>query len=205
MAEHILDDVAALERLYGEPAEVSVIKEIDHIHPDYRAFIEASPFVVLATSGPGGLDASPRGDPAGFVAVEDEKTLIIPDRRGNKRIDSLRNLIADDRIGLLFLIPGVAETLRVNGRAAISVDPALLARFSVDGKAPVSVLVVRVEAVYFQCSRALVRSGLWNADKHIDRSALPSVGKILADLSQGRLGGAAYDRELPERVRTTLY
>ena len=160
MAEHILDDVAALERLYGEPAEVSVIKEIDHIHPDYRAFIEASPFVVLATSGPGGLDASPRGDPAGFVAVEDEKTLIIPDRRGNKRIDSLRNLIADDRIGLLFLIPGVAETLRVNGRAAISVDPALLARFSVDGKAPVSVLVVRVEAVYFQCSRALVRSGL---------------------------------------------
>ena len=205
MAEHILDDVAALERLYGEPAEVSVIKEIDHIHPDYRAFIEASPFVVLATSGPGGLDASPRGDPAGFVAVEDEKTLIIPDRRGNKRIDSLRNLIADDRIGLLFLIPGVAETLRVNGRAAISVDPALLARFSVDGKAPVSALVVRVEAVYFQCSRALVRSGLWNADKHIDRSALPSVGTILAHLSQGRLGGTVYDRELPERVRTTLY
>jgi len=205
MSEHILKDLAALERLYGKPAEVSVVKEIDYIHPHYRAFIEAAPFVVIATAGPGGLDASPRGDRAGFVAVEDEKTLLVPDRRGNKRIDSLRNLIADDRLGLLFLIPGVAETLRVNGRAAISVDPALLARFGVDGKAPLSVLVVRVEAVYFQCSRALIRSQLWDAEKQIDRSALPSVGTILADLSQGRLGGVAYDRELPERVRATLY
>jgi PPOX class probable FMN-dependent enzyme len=205
MTEHILKDLAALERLYGKPAEVSVIKEIGHVNAHYRAFIEAAPFVVLATGGPGGLDASPRGDKAGFVAVEDEKTLLLPDRRGNKRIDSLRNLIADDRVGLLFLIPGVAETLRVNGRAAISVDPALLARFSVEGKAPLSVLVVRVEAVYFQCSRAIVRSGLWDADKQIERTALPSVGTMLADLSQDRLGGEAYDRELPERVRTTLY
>jgi hypothetical protein len=205
MPEHILNDLAALERLYGKPAEGSVIKEVDYLHPHYRAFIEAAPFLVLATGGPGGLDASPRGDKAGFVAVEDEKTLLIPDRRGNKRIDSLRNLIADDRVGLLFLIPGIAETLRVNGRGAISVDPALLARFSVEGKAPLSVLVVRVETVYFQCSRAIVRSGLWDADRQLDRAALPSVGAILADLSQGRLGGEAYDRELAERVRTTLY
>jgi hypothetical protein len=205
MPEHILNDLAALERLYGKPAEGSVIKEVDYLHPHYRAFIEAAPFLVLATGGPGGLDASPRGDSAGFVAVEDEKTLLIPDRRGNKRVDSLRNLIVDDRVGLLFLIPGVAETLRVNGRAAISVAPALLARFSVEGKAPLSVLVVHVETVYFQCSRAIVRSKLWDADRQIERAALPSVGTILADLSQDRLGGEAYDRELPERVRTTLY
>jgi PPOX class probable FMN-dependent enzyme len=200
-----LTELAALERLNGTPAEGSVVKEVDNDHPHKRAFIEAAPFVILATSGPGGLDASPRGDPAGFVTVQDEKTLLLPDRRGNKRIDSLRNLINDDRIGLLFLIPGIDETLRVNGRAAISIDPALLARFGIDGRMPLSVLVVRVEAVYFQCSRALIRSGLWDAGRQLERSALPSVGAILADLSQNRLGGEAYDRELPERTRTTLY
>ncbi len=205
MSEHLINDLDALERLYGKPAEVSLVKEIDYIHPHYRAFIEAAPFVVIATSGPGGLDASPRGDPAGFVTVENEKTLLIPDRRGNKRVDTLRNLIADDRIGLLFLIPGVTETIRVNGRAAISVCPDLLARFSFEGKVPQSVLVVHVEAVYFQCSRALIRSGIWDAEKQIERSNLPSIGTILADLSKGRLGGAEYDRELPERIRTTLY
>lgn len=205
MSEHLLHDLAALERLYGAPAEASVVKEVDHIHPHYRRFIEASPFVVLATGGPDGLDASPRGDRPGFVTVEDERTLLIPDRRGNKRVDSLRNVIADDRIGLLFLVPGVAETLRVNGRAAICVDPALLARFSVEGREPLSVLVVRVETVYFQCSRAVIRAGLWDADRQVDRSTLPSVGTILADLSRGRVGGAEYDRELPQRVRTTLY
>jgi PPOX class probable FMN-dependent enzyme len=205
MSEHMLNDLAALDLLYGKPAEASVVKEIDFVHPHYRAFIEAAPFLVLATGGPGGLDASPRGDPAGFVVVEDEKTLLIPDRRGNKRIDSLRNLIADDRVGLLFLIPGITETLRVNGRAAISVDPALLDRFAIDGRRPLTVLVVRVEAVYFQCSRAIIRSDLWNAEKQIARGALPSTGTILADLSHGRVGGVAYDRELPERVRTTLY
>ena len=205
MSEHILKDLDALERLYGNPAEASIEKEIDYIHPHYRAFIQAAPFVVIATNGPGGLDASPRGDPAGFVTVEDEKTLLIPDRRGNKRIDTLRNVIADDRIGLLFLVPGVSETIRVNGRAAISVAPELLARFSIEGKIPQSVLVVRVETVYFQCSRAVIRSGIWNTDRQIERSMLPSVGTILADLSKGRVGGAEYDRELPERMRTTLY
>src|SRR5690348_5030281 len=123
----LLTDATALRELYGEPSVGAIAKEVDYVHPHYRAMIEASPFMVMATSGPEGLDVSPRGDPAGFVVVEDEHTLLIPDRRGNNRADSLNNLIADSRIALLFLIPGVGETLRVNGRAEISVDPALLA------------------------------------------------------------------------------
>ena len=182
--QHLVTDLAALERIYGTtPSEASLVKETDHIHPVYRALIEASPFAVLATSGPGGLDASPRGDMAGFVAVEDERTLLIPDRRGNNRIDSLRNILADPRVALLFLIPGVGETLRVNRRAAISVDPALLDRFAVDGKAPRSVLVVAVETVYFQCSRAIVRSQLWDPSRHVERSSLPSTGTYKVEVS----------------------
>jgi hypothetical protein len=202
---HILGDVAALERLYGTPTETSIVKEVDHVHPVYRPFIEAAPFFVLATSGPGGLDASPRGDGPGFVVVEDEKTLLIPDRRGNNRIDSLKNVLADPRVALLFLIPGVGETLRVNGRARLSVEPGLLARFAVDGKEPRSVMVVAVDTVFFQCSRALVRSALWDPTRHIPRSALPSGGRILATLSADRVGGPEYDAALPARVATTLY
>ena len=152
---HIVEDLASLEAIYGAPAPTSTVKEVDYIHAHYRAFIEAAPFATLATSGPGGLDASPRGDSSGFVHVEDERTLMIPDRRGNNRVDSLRNIVADPRVALLFLIPGSGNTLRVNGRAAISVDPALLERFAVQGKQPRSVLVVTVEAVYFQCARAI--------------------------------------------------
>ena len=159
--EHVIADVATLERLYGRPAGASVEKEVSYIHPHYQRMIELSPFVVLATCGPGGLDTSPRGDPAGFVTVEDEKTLLIPDRRGNNRADSLRNIIADPRVALLFLIPGIGETLRVNGRAAITTDPKLLGRFAMDGKLPRSMIVVDVETVFFQCSRALWRSKLW--------------------------------------------
>ena len=204
-ATHLIGDLASLKALYGQAAEASLRKEVDHIHPHYRALIEAAPFVVLATSGPGGLDASPRGDAAGFVAVVDEKTLHLPDRRGNNRIDSLANIIADPRVALLFLIPGVGETLRVNGRADISIDPKLLAGYAVDGKAPRSVLVVHVETAYFQCSRAIVRSGLWQDKTRIARSALPSTGTILATLSQQSIDGEAYDRTQDERVRTTLY
>lgn len=203
--DHLIRDEAALTALYGEPSAAAVAKEVDHIHPHYRAMIEASPFVLLATSGPGGLDVSPRGDPAGFVTVADEKTLLIPDRRGNNRIDSLRNIVHDPRVALLFLIPGVGETLRVNGRAAISVAPDLLARFAFRNALPRSVIVVQVETVFFQCPKALVRSELWNPDKHIARKALPSSGTILADITAGRVGGERYDREYPERLRTTLY
>ena len=202
---HIIRDAALLHQLYGSPPEASLSKEVDHVHPHYRALIEASPFVVLATSGPGGLDASPRGDAAGFVVVEDEKTLLLPDRRGNNRIDSLENIIADPRVALLFLIPGVGETLRINGRAEISIDPALLARFAVDGKYPRSVLVVHVDTAYFQCSRALVRSNLWDPAKHVERSRLPSTGAMLATLSNAKIDAESYDRAQPERVKTTLY
>lgn len=191
--------------LYGEPPEASIVKEVDHIHEVYRPFIEAAPFCVLATSGPDGLDASPRGDGPGFVVVEDAHTLLMPDRRGNNRVDSLRNVIADPRVALLFLVPGVGETIRVNGRASLSVDPALKARFAVDGKEPRSVLIITVESVYFQCSRAVVRARLWDAASQLDRSALPSAGRILSAVSDRRVGGDEYDRVLPERVKATLY
>ena len=202
---HLVTDAAALRTLYGEPSDGAIAKEVNHVHPHYRAMIEASPFMVMATSGPDGLDVSPRGDPPGFVVVENETTLLIPDRRGNNRTDSLSNLIADPRIALLFLIPGVGETLRVNGWAEISVDPDLLARFPAQGKLPRSVIVVHVERVYFQCPKALVRSDLWNPAKHVERRSLPSSGTILADVSRGRVGGAEYDAAYPERLKATIY
>ena len=203
--QYLIRDSATLADLYGTPPEASLKKEIDHVHAHYRALIEAAPFVVLATSGPGGLDASPRGDRAGFVVVEDEKTLLLPDRRGNNRVDSLANILTDPRVALLFLIPGVGETLRVNGRADISVDPALLRRFAFDGREPRTVLVVHVETVYFQCSRAIVRSRLWDPGTRIERSSLPSTGTILSDLSRAAINAANYDQTQEERVRTTLY
>lgn len=202
---HVIEDLESLEAIYGEPPLTSLAKEVDYIHPHYRAFIEASPFAALATSGPSGLDATPRGDAAGFIVVEDEKTLLLPDRRGNNRIDSLRNIVADPRVALLFLIPGSGNTLRVNGRAAISVDPVLLDRFAVQGKQPRSMLIVTVEAVYFQCSRAIIRSDLWNPEKHVARDALPSVGTILSDLSEAAIDGETYDREWWGRAKETLY
>ncbi|WP_447992054.1 pyridoxamine 5'-phosphate oxidase family protein [Achromobacter spanius] len=202
---HLVTNPDALQALYGEPGEASLKKEVDHVHPHYRAFIEAAPFAMLATCGPDGLDASPRGDPAGFVVVEDEKTLLLPDRRGNNRVDSLLNVLADPRVALLFLVPGVGETLRVNGTARISVDPALLERFAMDGKLPRSVLIIDVQTVYFQCSRALLRSRLWDPATQVPRSALPSTGRILSDLTAGTFDGVAYDRDLPARVAGTLY
>jgi PPOX class probable FMN-dependent enzyme len=203
--DDLIRDEASLEAIYGESSAGAIAKEIDYIHPHYRAMIEASPFLVLATSGPEGLDCSPRGDPAGFVHVVDEKTLLIPDRRGNNRIDSLRNIIRDDRVALLFLIPGVGETLRVNGRASISVAPELIGRFPFRGTLPRSVIVVRAESVYFQCPKALVRSELWNPEKHISRRELPSTGLILSDVTAGMINGEQYDRDYPERLRTTIY
>ena len=203
--ENLIRDEAALEAIYGASSAGAIAKEIDFIHTHYRAMIEASPFIVLATSGPEGLDCSPRGDPAGFVHVRDDKTLLIPDRRGNNRIDSLRNIVRDNRVALLFLIPGVGETLRVNGRASISIDPELIERFPFRGTLPRSVIVVRAESVYFQCPKALVRSELWNPQKHISRKALPSTGTILADITAGTIDREQYDRNYPERLRTTIY
>ncbi len=202
---YVITDEAALDALYGVPSEGALRKEVDHIHPHYRAFIDAAPFVAVATAGPGGLDVSPRGDPAGFAVVDDPHTLLLPDRRGNNRVDTLRNLVHDPRIALLFLIPGIGETLRVNGRASISVDPALLERFPAQGKLPRSVIVVHAERVYFQCPKALVRSELWNPDRRIPRNALPSTGTILADITRGAIDGQTYDAAYPERLRQTIY
>jgi len=203
--DHLIRDEVMLNTLYGDISPGAIAKEIDYIHPHYRAMIEASPFVVLGTSGPGGLDVSPRGDPAGFVHVLDDKTVLIPDRRGNNRVDSLSNIVHDPRVTLLFLIPGVGETLRINGTAVISVDPALLQRFPFRGTLPRSVIVVTVDRIYFQCPKAIVRSELWNPEKHISRKSLPSTGTILADISAGTVGGEEYDREYPERLKITLY
>ena len=175
-----ISSVEQLEALYGDPRPVAVLKEVEEITPGYAKLIEAAPFVVIATSGPEGLDCSPKGDPAGFVRILDKKTLLIPDRPGNNRIDGLRNIVRDPRIALLFLIPGVGETLRVNGRAAISTDPDLLRSFAMQGKEPRSVTVVAVERIYFHCSKAIVRSRLWDETTKIERAALPSTGSIIA-------------------------
>ncbi len=203
--EKILSTVEELEDVYGHPIETAMVKEIDYISDHYRTFIEASPFVVLSSVGPEGLDSSPRGDPAGFVEIEDERTVLIPDRRGNNRIDTLRNIVRDPRVSLLFLIPGVGETLRINGTAKISVDEKLLERFEMQGKRPRSVIRVSVGRIYFQCQKALARSKLWDPAMQIDRKTLPSTGTMLSDLSKGSIDGKAYDDEYPERLKKTIY
>jgi PPOX class probable FMN-dependent enzyme len=202
---HTITSLRELEALYGEVNRASLLKETDRLVPEYRALIEAAPFAALATSGPEGLDCSPRGDGPGFVRVRDDKTLLLPDRRGNNRIDSLKNIVRDPHVALLFLIPGIGETLRVNGRATISVEPNLLESFSVEGKPPRSVIVITVDTVFFQCARAILRSELWNPARHVARESLPSAGQILAALTNDEAGGEAYDKALPERQRTTLY
>jgi uncharacterized protein len=201
----IVATVEELEAIYGQTNDASTVKVADRVTPLYRILIEASPFAALATSGPEGLDCSPRGDLPGFVRIQDEKTLLLPDRRGNNRIDSLRNVVRDPRVALLFLIPGCGNTLRVNGRAHISTDADLLASFAVKEKAPRSVIVMTVDEMYFQCARAIVRSDLWNPDKRVDPRTLPTPGQILADMSDNTVGGQEYDRAWPERARQTMW
>lgn len=200
-----IETVADLEALYGQPGETSLVKELDHIIPEYAAFIEASPFVALATAGPEGLDCSPRGDLAGFVRIHDARTLMMPDRRGNNRADSLRNIIRDGRVGLLFLVPGSGTTLRVNGEAFVTDDPALCASFTVEGKPARTVTVVRVTSVYFQCARAIHRSELWNPARHVDPASLPTPGRILEVTSRAAIDGAAYDAEWPGRAKASMW
>jgi PPOX class probable FMN-dependent enzyme len=201
----IVATIRDLEAIYGQPNEASTAKVANRITPQYRMLIDKSPFAALATCGPEGLDCSPRGDLPGFVRVHDDKTLMMPDRRGNNRVDSLRNIVRDPRVALLFLIPGSGSTLRVNGRAQVSTDTDLLTSFRIDGKAPRTVIVMTVDEVYFQCARAIVRSDLWNPDKRIDPKSLPTPGQILADMSENRVGGEDYDRAWPERARQSLW
>ena len=197
--------IEQLEAIYGQPNAASTVKVADRVTPQYRRLIDKSPFAALATCGPEGLDCSPRGDLAGVVRVHDDKTLMMSDRRGNNRVDSLRNIVRDPRVALLFLIPGSGSTLRVNGRAQVSADPDLLASFVIDGKAPRTVIVMTVEEIYFQCARAIVRSELWNPERRVDPKELPTPGQILADMSENRVGGETYDREWPDRARQSLW
>jgi PPOX class probable FMN-dependent enzyme len=199
-----IDSEEALRALYGPAGEASLTKEVPFLTPEYRALVESSPFCVLATSGPEGLDATPRGDPPGFLRVLDERTLLIPDRRGNNRIDSLLNIVRDPRVALLILVPGVAETLRINGRGRITTDPALLQPAAMDGRVPVTGLVIAVESVYFQCAKALVRARLWDPAAQRDRSELPTPGQMLKGARAG-FDAEAYDKALPARLAATLY
>ena len=206
MTDHLVTTIEQLEAVFTEPPLGNALtKEVDHITAPYRALIEAAPFFALATSGPDGMDCSPRGDAPGFVRVADENTVLIPDRRGNNRIDSLRNLVRDPRVALLFLIPGCGETLRINGRAAISTDPKLTQSFIVEGKAPKVVLVVTVDRIYYQCPKAIVRSKIWDTTTWIDRKTLPTSGKILADITRGKVDAEAHDRDYPARLKATIY
>ncbi len=202
---HTVATPEQLAALSGPLTDASIKKETDFVHPLYAQIIAASPFLTMATFGPNGLDISPRGDAPGFVRLQDPKTLLLPERRGNNRIDSLRNLIHDPRVALLFMVPGVGETLRVRGTARISVAPDLLAAFLVDGKPPKCVLVITVEKVFFQCARAIQRSSLWAHRDPVLPRPVPTAGAILAAITAGDFDGETYDRELPARQKATLY
>ena len=205
LPKRTLTTIEDLERLYGRPMKTAVAKELASLNPHYRAFIEASPFAILATAGPGGLDCSPKGDGPGFVRIADDRTLMIPDRPGNNRLDGLRNIVSDPRVALIFIVPGVGETLRVNGRAVISEDPELLALFEVNGKLPRTVTIVTIEAAYVHCPKAFIRSRLWDPAHHVKRSSLPSLGDMVAALTRGEIDAAAYDRDAPARFEKQLY
>ncbi len=200
-----LKDPDSVRAHYGEPSHMSKAKQLDHLDKHCRAFIELSPFVVVATvDASGRVDASPRGDAPGFVAVLDERNLLIPDRTGNKRADTTINVTTNPHVGLLFMVPGIDETLRVNGSVRVTIDPAVLLPFAVGGKAAVSGLLVTAEEVFFHCGKPLIRADLWNPDLRIARGCFPSLGKILADQISG--GNAAeYERGIEESYRTRLY
>ena len=206
MTDHVIETIDELRSSYGEPSERAVKKSLDRLDQHCRRFIELSPFVVLASAGADGrVDCSPRGDPAGFVAILDDRTVLLPDRPGNNRADSLRNVLENPHVGMLFMIPGVDETLRLNGKATLTTDPARLEPLSVAGRTPRSGLVVEVEEVFLQCTKALVRSRLWADESRVDRAAaLPSFGQMLAD-HVGLSDGEAVDREIRRRIREKLY
>jgi PPOX class probable FMN-dependent enzyme len=204
--EHKIASIDQLEAIYGFPKGGAVAKEIDHISDHYRAFIEAAPFAALASVADEGVDCTPRGDPKGeFCRVADPKTVLMPDRNGNNRVDTLRNIVRDGRCSLMFLIPGVGEALRVIGRGELSIDPDLLASFEMQGKLPRSVLVVHVERVYFQCQKALVRSRLWDPAAQIARTELPSTGEMIKALIREDFDAVEYDRNYPAHMAKTIY
>jgi hypothetical protein len=201
----IIDDVADIREIYGTPKGLAVKKQLPRLEKHSRAFIALSPFIVIASADPSGrCDASPKGDAPGFVKVIDDETLLIPDRLGNNRIDTLTNLVDAPGVGLIFFVPGLRETLRVNGRARITMDPALLESCVVDGKAPRSGILVTTEEVYFHCGKAIIRSDLWNPDKRVRQADFPPLGRIIAE----QIGATNFDeaeRATAESYRTRLY
>lgn len=199
-----IDTLEELLALYGQPAAMSIDKETPFINDVYQRLIKASPFFTIATIGPDGMDCSPRGDAPGFVSILDDKTIAIPDRRGNNRLDTLRNIVADPRVALLFLIPGLNETFRINGSAHLSTDPELLESFSVDGKKPASAIIVTIETMYFQCARALKRSSLWDVSAQQDQKTLPTAGDLVRSVAPD-FDGKSYDSALQERQNKSLY
>jgi uncharacterized protein len=202
MMTHRVPDIAALEALYAQPGEASVIKVTDYLTPEYRHWIGASRFCVLSTIGPEGTDGSPRGDEGPVVQIADDRTLLLPDWRGNNRMDSLRNIVRDGRVSLMFLIPGSHTAMRVNGTAHLSVDPDLLAGFARTEGLPKTVIIITIAEVYSQCARALIRAGLWRG---VDESAgLPTVGDMLRGVKAG-FDGAAYDADWPGRAARTMW
>ena len=201
----IIEDIAEIRELYGEPAERSVKKQLARLEKHSRAFIALSPFLVIASADPSGrVDASPKGDAPGFVQVIDDETLLIPDRLGNNRVDTIGNLLASPGVGLIFFVPGLRETLRVNGRARITSDPSLLEPCAVNGKVPRSGILITAEEVYFHCGKALIRSDLWNPEKHVAQSDFPSLGRIITEqIGEGSVAEA--ERYTAESYRTRLY
>lgn len=195
----ITDEAALRALIGGEPADLTRTKISDRVNDLTRRFIERSPFLCLATSAPDGTcDVSPRGDPAGFVRILDERRLLIPERPGNRLADSLRNILQNPNVGLLFFIPGIGDTLRVNGRATIIDDAELLAGSEIEGKTPKLGLLIEIDEVFTHCSKAFLRSQLWNPELHIDRSGLPSSGEILSRLNP-TVDAETYDTERAER------
>ena len=204
-SSNLIKDITQLDALYGDASPRSLTKEIDALNSQYQSFIEASPFMAVATVGMEGLDCSPRGEQGSVVRVVDANRIQFADRRGNNRLDTLRNIVEDDRIALLFLVPGIGETMRVNGRATISIAPELIEAFTVDGKSPKTVVEVKVERVYFQCSKALVRSGIWDSDIARSFGDVPSAGEMLAATTNDSFDALEYDRMLEKRYSDELW
>lgn len=200
----IITSVEELNALYGGVSEASVAKVTKALTAEYRRMIEGSPFCALATVGPEGLDCSPRGDDDCVVRIADDSTVLLPDWRGNNRVDSLANIVRDPRVALMFLIPGSNTTMRINGTAVVSIDPELTETFEVDGKHPRSVVIVTIDEVYFQCARALMRSQLWNPERFIDPASLPTPGALLK-AAKADFDRETYDREWPERAAKTMW
>jgi len=202
LTPHVITTEAQLRALIGEPAELTCAKITDRLNPLTRLYIERSPFVCLATcDATGGCDLSPRGDPAGFVRILDDRTLLIPERPGNRLADTLRNLLANPHVGLLFVVPGVTDTFRVNGRTTITTDPALLAPCAVEGKVPRLGILVDIDEAYTQCSKAFIRSQLWDPARHIDPATMPTGGQVHRAIQGEQFDAEGYDQERTERYR----